>query len=65
MLSRILREAQQYQRTVSYEFRGPNKLGDKVHEAVMKATRGTSDPGRVRPVIDFDRPRPSARSAHR
>ena len=39
MLSRIIREDQQYQRTVSYEFRGPNKLGDKVHEAVMKTTR--------------------------
>jgi hydrophobic/amphiphilic exporter-1 (mainly G- bacteria), HAE1 family len=24
---------------VSYEFRGPNKLGDRVHEAVMKSTR--------------------------
>jgi HAE1 family hydrophobic/amphiphilic exporter-1 len=38
VLSRIIREDQQYQRTVSYEFRGPNKLGDKVHEAVMKTT---------------------------
>lgn len=38
VLSRILREDQQYQRTVSYEFRGPNKLGDRVHEAVMKST---------------------------
>ncbi|HEY0021613.1 MAG TPA: efflux RND transporter permease subunit [Longimicrobium sp.] len=39
VLSRIIREDQQYQRTVSYEFRGPAKLGDKVHEAVIKATR--------------------------
>ncbi|MDP9347867.1 MAG: efflux RND transporter permease subunit [Gemmatimonadota bacterium] len=39
VLSRILREDQQYQRTVSYEFRGPGKLGDRVYEAVMKATR--------------------------
>ncbi|HEX2209771.1 MAG TPA: efflux RND transporter permease subunit [Longimicrobium sp.] len=39
VLSRIVREDQQYQRRVSYEFRGPNKLGDKVHEAVMKTTR--------------------------
>jgi HAE1 family hydrophobic/amphiphilic exporter-1 len=39
VLSRILREDQQYQRTVSYEFRGPTKLGDRVHEAVMKSTR--------------------------
>jgi HAE1 family hydrophobic/amphiphilic exporter-1 len=39
VLNRIVREDQQYQRTVSYEFRGPNKLGDKVHEAVMKTTR--------------------------
>ena len=39
VLSRILREDQQYQRTVAYEFRGPAKLGDKVHEAVIEATR--------------------------
>ncbi|HEU0013578.1 MAG TPA: efflux RND transporter permease subunit [Longimicrobium sp.] len=39
VLSRIVREDQQYQRTVSYEFRGPNKLGDRVHAAVMKATQ--------------------------
>ena len=39
VLSRIVREDQQYQRTVTYEFRGPNKLGDRVHEAVMKSTR--------------------------
>jgi HAE1 family hydrophobic/amphiphilic exporter-1 len=38
VLSRILREDQQYQRTVSYEFRGPAKLGDKVHEAVVRQT---------------------------
>lgn len=36
--SRILREDQQYQRTVTYEFRGPNKLGDRVHEAVIRST---------------------------
>lgn len=39
VLSRILREDQQYQRTVSYEFRGPTKLGDRVQAAVIKATR--------------------------
>ena len=39
VLSRILREDQQYQRTVAYEFRGPAKLGDKVHEAVIASTR--------------------------
>ncbi len=39
VLSRILREDQQYQRRVSYEFRGPNKLGDRVHKAVIDATR--------------------------
>ena len=39
VLSRILREDQQYQRTVSYEFRGPTKLGDRVYKAVMEATR--------------------------
>lgn len=39
VLSRILREDQQYQRTVSYEFRGPTKLGDRVQAAVIRATR--------------------------
>lgn len=38
VLSRIRREDQQYERTVAYEFRGPPKLGDIVHEAVMKST---------------------------
>ena len=37
--SRILREDQQYQRTVSYEFRGPNKLGDMYRDAILEATR--------------------------
>ena len=40
---RIVRENQQYQRLVSYEFRGPNKLGDRVREGVMKHT--TLPPG--------------------
>jgi hydrophobic/amphiphilic exporter-1 (mainly G- bacteria), HAE1 family len=39
VLGRIVRENQQYQRLVSYEFRGPNKLGDRVHAAVMENTR--------------------------
>jgi HAE1 family hydrophobic/amphiphilic exporter-1 len=39
VLSRILREDQQYQRTVSYEFRGPTKLGDRVQKAVINNTR--------------------------
>ncbi|MGH7720006.1 MAG: efflux RND transporter permease subunit, partial [Gemmatimonadaceae bacterium] len=39
VLGRIVREDQQYQRTVAYEFRGPAKLGDRVHEVVMAATR--------------------------
>ncbi|MGI9627705.1 MAG: efflux RND transporter permease subunit [Longimicrobiales bacterium] len=38
VLARILREDQQYQRRVSYEFRGPQKLGDLVHDAVIDAT---------------------------
>ncbi|HEX7048689.1 MAG TPA: efflux RND transporter permease subunit [Longimicrobiales bacterium] len=38
ILARIVREDQQYQRFVSYEFRGPPKLGDRIHEAVMAAT---------------------------
>jgi len=39
VMGRILREDQQYQRTVTYEFRGPAKLGDRVHKSVMAATR--------------------------
>jgi HAE1 family hydrophobic/amphiphilic exporter-1 len=38
VLSRILREDQQYQRTVGYEFRGPGKLGDRVKQAVVENT---------------------------
>ena len=38
VLNRILREDQQYQRTVGYEFRGPGKLGDRVRAAVIKNT---------------------------
>ncbi|HEY0038727.1 MAG TPA: efflux RND transporter permease subunit, partial [Longimicrobium sp.] len=39
VLPRIVRENQQYRRTVSYEFRGPSKLGKRVHDAVMESTR--------------------------
>ena len=35
VLSRIRREDQQYERTVAYEFRGPARLGDLVHEQVI------------------------------
>ncbi|HET7038639.1 MAG TPA: efflux RND transporter permease subunit, partial [Gemmatimonadales bacterium] len=38
VLSRIERADQQYQRYVSYEFRGPTKLGDRVRDAVIAAT---------------------------
>jgi HAE1 family hydrophobic/amphiphilic exporter-1 len=37
--ARILREDQQYQRTLAYEFLGPAKLGDAVRDAVVGATR--------------------------
>jgi HAE1 family hydrophobic/amphiphilic exporter-1 len=43
VLSRILREDQQYQRTVAWEFRGPRKLGDLIRDAVIEAT--TPPPG--------------------
>jgi HAE1 family hydrophobic/amphiphilic exporter-1 len=39
LLTRIRRENQQYERTVAYEFRGPRKLGDLTHEAVIAATQ--------------------------
>jgi HAE1 family hydrophobic/amphiphilic exporter-1 len=38
VLSRIERSDQQYQRYVSYEFRGPAKLGDRVRDQVIAAT---------------------------
>jgi len=38
VLGRIRRENQQYERRVAYEFRGPRRLGDVYHEAVMEAT---------------------------
>jgi HAE1 family hydrophobic/amphiphilic exporter-1 len=38
VLNRVVREDQQYRRNVSYEFRGPAKLGDRIQEAVMNAT---------------------------
>lgn len=38
VLAQIRRENQQYERTVAYEFRGPNRLGDVVHEAVIAGT---------------------------
>jgi hydrophobic/amphiphilic exporter-1 (mainly G- bacteria), HAE1 family len=38
VLNVVLRENQQYQRVVSYEFRGPAKLGDHVRDIVVAAT---------------------------
>lgn len=38
VLGRVLRKNQQYQRTVAYEFRGPQKLGATVRDAVIAAT---------------------------
>ncbi|MDX1660875.1 MAG: efflux RND transporter permease subunit [Gemmatimonadota bacterium] len=37
-LGRIVREGQQYQRIVAWEFRGPPKLGDRVRDAVVAST---------------------------
>lgn len=39
VLARIVREDQQYERTVAWEFRGPRKLGDVVRDAVLDATQ--------------------------
>ncbi len=39
VLNRVVRENQQYQRNVAYEFRGPQKLGDRVYESVIAATQ--------------------------
>ncbi|GBD33469.1 Multidrug resistance protein MdtC [bacterium HR33] len=38
VLTAIVRENQQYRRVVSYEFRGPVRLGDRVRDAVVAAT---------------------------
>ncbi len=38
IIGRVVRENQQYMRFVSYEFRGPTKLGDRVKAAVVKST---------------------------
>src|SRR5262245_29835863 len=43
VMGRVIRENQQYQRIVGYEFRGSNTLGDRVKNAVIKAT--TLPPG--------------------
>jgi HAE1 family hydrophobic/amphiphilic exporter-1 len=37
-LGRIVREDQRYQRIVTWEFRGPSKLGDRVRDAVIAST---------------------------
>jgi HAE1 family hydrophobic/amphiphilic exporter-1 len=39
VLARIRRENQQYERTVAYEFRGPQKLGDIWHERIIETTQ--------------------------
>ncbi|MFB6240263.1 MAG: efflux RND transporter permease subunit, partial [Gemmatimonadota bacterium] len=38
VLSRIVRENQQYLRVVAWDFRGPRKLGDIVRDAALEAT---------------------------
>ncbi len=37
-MGRIVRKDQQYQRIVTWEFRGPRKLGDRARDAVVAAT---------------------------
>lgn len=38
VLARIRREDQQYERTVAYEFRGPARLGDVIHDQIIATT---------------------------
>ncbi|MGH7699372.1 MAG: efflux RND transporter permease subunit, partial [Gemmatimonadales bacterium] len=38
VLPEIVRENQQYQRVLTYEFRGPQKLGDRVYKSVLAGT---------------------------
>ena len=37
VLARIRREDQQYERTVAYEFRGPARLGDLIHNQIIES----------------------------
>ena len=53
VLSRILREDQQYTRVVAYEFRGPNRLGDLWHENIINSTE--VPPGYTVKKRDFPR----------
>jgi len=39
VLARIVRENQQYQRFVSFEYRGPYKMGDRLVESLIKNTQ--------------------------
>jgi HAE1 family hydrophobic/amphiphilic exporter-1 len=39
VLNRIVRENQQYQRLVGWEFRGPRKLGDQIRDVAVDATQ--------------------------
>ncbi len=39
VLNRIVREDQQYQRLVGWEFRGPRKLGDQIRDVAVDATQ--------------------------
>jgi len=39
VLNRVVRENQQYQRLVGWEFRGPRKLGDQIRDVAVDATR--------------------------
>ncbi len=45
VLSRIVRENQQYQRYVSYEYKGPYKYGHKLTESVIEQIRNNLSPG--------------------
>src|SRR5690606_4290023 len=38
VLNAVIRENQQYQRLVNYEFRGPPKLGDRIRDQVIAST---------------------------
>jgi HAE1 family hydrophobic/amphiphilic exporter-1 len=38
VLNTVIRENQQYQRIVAYEFRGPQKLGDRTRDGVIRNT---------------------------
>lgn len=61
VLSTIQREDQQYIRIVAYEFRGPQRLADRTHDAFMKSVRTAAGYQVQDAAFGFSEPDDSAR----